>query len=635
MWSHACVGKQGLTPALMLHHVIFLLVSAINVICEVNSNAFPALALTEMSTLTLSFTYYFPGTASKVLFAVSFFLVRICFGTVFIADLLAHWARFSTKMIWPDQFNPHSSNEGRLLRFILSALTPLCATAGVCLNYMWFRKLVLKHVMPAVLEKTTGVIWIPGRKQKVSSARIENAVKRASKTGASGDANTALATGNTRKNNCPRSKSNEANAATANKVETDPSFYRGKPTVQLRDNLHIGAFVVRLALQGDLALGESYVRGDWTPTRVHGEDVDLFRVVRAVCVAVGAGCPSRYANNISLWDSIITFLVREPSKYLMELLFSYLRNLSLSGRMRTFRNTYFLESSVSCARSVKAHYTDESAVIRSLLDQGRVYTSARWPRLLPPYSVSPVTLHEAQKAKIDHILDLGEVQSGTRVLDIGCGWGFLANVAQSRGACALGVCNSSDMVENARKAHITQINHHQLAYEFCDWRDLPLLSSSLPEVDVVTCVEMIEAVPARDYELFAKACWRCLLPGGKVVMQAINAHSYVNAVAKTYEPNLMATYNTTHIFPGQQVPNLQWLYDAFASAGFRRVHVDSNSHNYARTLAHWAHQLEEFARQEHHYDVSTIRKYRYYLATCRAWFDAELLDLADIVWVKI
>merc|ERR1712146_208454 len=102
--------------------------------------------------------------------------------------------------------------------------------------------------------------------------------------------------------------------------------------------------------------------------------------------------------------------------------------------------------------------------------------------------------------------------------------------------------------------------------------------------------------PRREYDEFVQACARSVKPGGRVVMQVINAHAYNNTAAVRLEPDHLSTFVQTHIFPGQQVPNLDWLNAAFAKAGFRRVYSESAGHDYAETLRHWAANLE---REKH------------------------------------
>jgi cyclopropane fatty-acyl-phospholipid synthase-like methyltransferase len=78
---------------------------------------------------------------------------------------------------------------------------------------------------------------------------------------------------------------------------------------------------------------------------------------------------------------------------------------------------------------------------------------------------------------------------------------------------------------------------------------------------LVSQVEMIEAVPASHYPEFVSACDRALKPGGRVVMQVINALSFNNVVARKRNPDPLGTFVTTHIFPGQQIPNMEFLHE--------------------------------------------------------------------------
>jgi cyclopropane-fatty-acyl-phospholipid synthase len=59
-----------------------------------------------------------------------------------------------------------------------------------------------------------------------------------------------------------------------------------------------------------------------------------------------------------------------------------------------------------------------------MLDRRRVYTCAYWP--------SARNLDEAQEAKLDLTCRKLGLQSGDRVLDIGCGWGGTAKFIAER-----------------------------------------------------------------------------------------------------------------------------------------------------------------------------------------------------------
>jgi len=546
--TELCIGGQGMTRALLAHHVVFCAAAMVNLAFEINAPMFPGLALLEASTVALSATYFCPGAATQLVFLLIFFLVRICYFPIYILSVGGWWFSFFTGT--EAVFN---------LVTMLGLLSPAISCCGLVLNFYWFKALFMKHFLPGVFSSLSGVEW-----RKASSKR----------------------------------------------KQTDTFPVRGTPVVDTK--VSVSDLALRAVLRGELELGESYVRGEWTPAFVEGEDEDLYLVLRKLAEKAGGADGSKVVSRVL--DAI---------RWL---------NPSMKQRSKTFQNSFGLEDQQSSAQSIQVHYDDESEVIRSFLDEGQVYTAAKWHHLVDPGAPSPMSLDEAQVVKIDRLLDLGEVGPGTRVLDIGCGWGFLCKKAMERGARVMGVCNCKDMIQRATKAHVSNGNEAQmLSFRVCDFRDLPLLDSPLPEVDVITTVEMIEAVKARQYEDFARACWRCLKPGGKVVMQAIHARPYNNVTAEKIDPDLMGTFVTTHIFPGQQIPNLDWLFAAFSRAGFRRAYMESNGHNYARTLAEWARRLESGKEK---FSEATVRKYRYYLAFCRAGFDAELLDLADMVWVK-
>jgi len=367
-------------------------------------------------------------------------------------------------------------------------------------------------------------------------------------------------------------------------------------------------------------MGESYMRGEWNPiVPAEYSNKDYTEADRVYLVLKHMALSSSGPKTVM---SIILDFIRYANPYLWK-------------RRIDFQKGFGLETKTSRGDSITAHYDDESAVIRSFLDTSCVYTSALFRD--PVTGLAQTSLRSAQEAKVQRILDLAQCGPGTRLMDIGCGWGYLAFSAAARGAKSIGVCNCYDMINNAKKAYINDeksrahvaFSGGTLNYFHSDYNDLPLAEH--PQVDIVTTVEMIEAVPRMEYRNFAKACWRSLVPGGRVVMQAIHARTYNNAVAFKEKPDVMGTFCTTHIFPGQQVPNLDWLFLEFEKCGFERVYMESTPHDYERTLQEWAANLE---RNEDKFSPALMKKYRYYLAFCRACFEIEMLDLARIVWIK-
>jgi predicted NAD/FAD-binding protein/cyclopropane fatty-acyl-phospholipid synthase-like methyltransferase/DUF1365 family protein len=333
---------------------------------------------------------------------------------------------------------------------------------------------------------------------------------------------------------------------------------------------------------GELGLGEAYVRGEWEC----GPRTTLVDVLEAL---------ARSPLNHPAVDALLAL---SPAFALRRLAFA-----RLFGRLDRAQS----------ARSIAAHYDDGDELFRAFLGDEMVYTCAMWP--------AP-TLRDAQAAKVARVLELAGVRAGEKLLDVGCGWGFLVHAARAAGVDARGVCNCRSMVAAARARYGD-------AFELGDYRDV----GATHDHAAVTAVEMIEAVPAAHYGEFVGACDRVLRRGGRVVMQVIHAYAFNNPVARSRAPRPLGTFVTTHIFPGQQLPNLEFLHEAFWRSGkFRRVCSETASYDYARTLAHWAENLE---RHRAEIDAHTFRKYQYYLAFCEAGFRTELLHLTRVVFEKL
>merc|ERR1711907_403360 len=272
------------------------------------------------------------------------------------------------------------------------------------------------------------------------------------------------------------------------------------------------------------------------------------------------------------------------------------------------------------ANSIAEHYDDGNEFFRTWLGDDMVYTSASWSMADPS-----ADLYQAQRNKVNRIIDLTGItktDNTSRLMDIGSGWGYLVHAAHLRGIQASGLCNCESMVQKASekfgKAHFSQM----------DYRDIPRTES----YDAITSVEMIEAVHCDQYPDFVSACDRALKPGGRVVMQVINALSFNNSVARKRKPLMLGSFVTTHIFPGQQIPNLEFLHEAFLQSGkFKRIYSETATHDYAKTLKCWRDNLEANASK---FPPRMVKKYRYYLAFCEAGFENELLHLTRVVFEK-
>jgi 2-polyprenyl-3-methyl-5-hydroxy-6-metoxy-1,4-benzoquinol methylase len=116
----------------------------------------------------------------------------------------------------------------------------------------------------------------------------------------------------------------------------------------------------------------------------------------------------------------------------------------------------------------------------------------------------------------------GGVAPGARVLDVGCGNGHIAGLFAGRGCRVVGIDPSETGVEAARERHPGARFEVELATE-------GLLGRLGEEpFDLAVSVEVAEHV--YDGDEWARACFECLRPGGRLVLTT-PYHGYLKNLA--------------------------------------------------------------------------------------------------------
>lgn len=134
-------------------------------------------------------------------------------------------------------------------------------------------------------------------------------------------------------------------------------------------------------------------------------------------------------------------------------------------------------------------------------------------------------LHQINPLRLDWI-DRIHPLSGTRVVDVGCGGGILADAMARRGADVLGI----DLAEKSLKVaqlHALEAQTPRVAYRTVAAEDLATQEPGT--FDVVTCMEMLEHVP--DPASVVRACAALAKPGGTVFFSTINRNPRSFALA--------------------------------------------------------------------------------------------------------
>jgi cyclopropane-fatty-acyl-phospholipid synthase len=250
--------------------------------------------------------------------------------------------------------------------------------------------------------------------------------------------------------------------------------------------------------------------------------------------------------------------------------------------LRAFRRLYVPrrppsedESLAGARQNIERHYDLSNDFFALFLDPTMTYSSALFSRAGAVEGDD--TLERAQQRKVDRLLDITGTGPGSRLLEIGTGWGELALRAAARGAEVTSLTISPAQFGFARGRAAEAGLAGRIDFQLRDYRE------ARGEYDVIISVEMIEAVGAEYWPVYFRAIDRLLAPDGRVGIQAITMpHDRMLATAGGQ------SWIHQYIFPGGQIPSVRAVHDTLASCTALQVTSDlAMGADYARTLATW------------------------------------------------
>ncbi|KAA1248758.1 methyltransferase domain-containing protein [Mycobacterium simiae] len=286
-----------------------------------------------------------------------------------------------------------------------------------------------------------------------------------------------------------------------------------------------------------------------------------------------------------------------------------------------FQPTCRATSRDQARRNVSEHYDLSNELFAQFLDETMTYSSALFADLRAAQPVRWSDLAAAQRRKIDRLLDMAGVGPGSRVLEIGTGWGELCIRAAARGAHVRSITLSVEQQRLARQRVAAAGLSHLVHIDLRDYRDVD------GSYDCVLSVEMIEAVGYRSWPTYFAALNQLVRPGGRVVIQAITMpHDRMLASRKTH------TWMQQYIFPGGLLPSKEAIAKiANRHTDLRSTDIASLQLHYAETLRLWRERFvqrrEEVARLG--FDDVFARMWELYLAYAEAGFRAGYLDVVQ------
>ncbi len=262
-------------------------------------------------------------------------------------------------------------------------------------------------------------------------------------------------------------------------------------------------------------------------------------------------------------------------------------------------------------KNIHAHYDLGNDFYRLWLDETMSYSSAWFEGDRSQDTAA------AQWAKVRRALGECGVKPGERVLEIGCGWGGLAECAvREFGAHVTGVTLSSEQLVYAQQRLRAAGLAGAAALRYQDYRELGRSAAEGP-FDAIASIEMFEAVGREYWPAYFETIRRCLKPGGKACIQSITIRDDL------FDRYVRSTdFIQQYIFPGGLLPSPSEFRKAAAKAGLEVVRELDFGLDYAETLHRWRERFlgAEGPVRQLGFDTRFMRIWEFYLAYCEAAF---------------
>jgi cyclopropane-fatty-acyl-phospholipid synthase len=365
---------------------------------------------------------------------------------------------------------------------------------------------------------------------------------------------------------------------------TTQSFGRKESTTRhahIRVNDY--SMFARVALGGEIGLGEAYMEGLWDSDNLTNL-LELF-----------------IENREELKGGNIT--------------------LSAFSRARDFRRHLSRANTIiGCKKNISEHYDLPYEFYKTFLDDTMTYSCG----IFRPCSD---TLEAAQQNKINLIIEKARISKDDHVLEIGCGWGGFALQTVRKTGCRVTAITVSKAQFDYMKERVEKEGLEDKIEVLCsDYRIVDGL------YDKIISIEMLEAVGHENLGNFFTCCDKLLKPEGLMVLQVITIPD------KRYDSHRsQPNWIQKHIFPGGHLPSLTTMCNAMTKYSRLQVeHVENIGDHYAETLKNWRMRFMGAVNTLSKMGIDNVlqRKWIYYFSMCEAQFRLRVLNDLQLVLIR-
>lgn len=349
-------------------------------------------------------------------------------------------------------------------------------------------------------------------------------------------------------------------------------------TLDIRSDI----FFARMMRGPRIAIGESYVAGDW-------ETDDLVALLKLLALNLE---DARKRPPLSTITALERFRLPLPER----------------------------QSLHKAEKNIHYHYDVGNEFFRLFLDDSMTYSCAY-------FASSSDTLEEAQRNKHRQVCEKLRLSPGEHVLEIGCGWGsFAIHAARECEARVTGITISRAQYELARERVREAGVDDKVEILYRDYREMDGV------FDKIASIEMLEAIGHEQYPAFFATLDRLLAPEGLACIQTIAIPSQRYEAARR-----RSNWIREYIFPGGLLPSLAALTEAMTKSSELDVYsLEDIGIHYARTLREWRETFN--ARIDDvrglGYDRRFERIWDFYLAFCEAGFEIRALEDLQLVLTR-
>lgn len=275
------------------------------------------------------------------------------------------------------------------------------------------------------------------------------------------------------------------------------------------------------------------------------------------------------------------------------------------------------------AGAVRHHYDVGNEFYRLVLGPSLVYSCAYWAREPGPQ----YGLDQAQRDKLELACRKLGLQPGSRLLDVGCGWGsLLLHAAMHYGVRAVGVTLSGEQAALARQRVEAAGLADRVEVRVCDYREI-----TDGPYDAIASVGMSEHVGARELDRYCQVLFGLLRPGGRLLNHAIS--SPPSGDEGLVEPR--SSFIDRFVFPDGELLPLGMTVDGFERAGFEVRDCHNLREHYAETLRAWVANLEaNWAAAVGLTSTGRARVWKLYLVGSALAFQGGELGINQVLAIK-